>query len=196
MINLAVFASGSGSNAENLIRYFDGHPEIRVNLVLSNKSDALVLQRAERLNVPAVTFNKNDFYHSDNVLKILSDYQIDGVVLAGFLWLIPDNLLKTFPQRILNIHPALLPRYGGKGMYGRYVHEAVVANGEKETGITIHLVNAEYDKGKILFQARCPVLPDDTSETVAAKVHALEYQHFPIIVEQWGKRISSSTCNV
>lgn len=196
MINLAVFASGSGSNAENLIRYFDGHPEIRVNLVLSNKSDALVLQRAERLNVPAVTFNKNDFYHSDNVLKILSDYQIDGVVLAGFLWLIPDNLLKTFPQRILNIHPALLPRYGGKGMYGRYVHEAVVANGEKETGITIHLVNAEYDKGEILFQAHCPVLPDDTSETVAAKVHALEYQHFPIIVEQWGKRISSSTCNV
>jgi len=185
MINLAVFASGSGSNAENLVHYFDKHPKIRVSLILSNRLDALVLQRASRLNIPAATFNKDDFYRSDKVLKILSNYSIDHLVLAGFLWLIPDNLLDAFPQRIINIHPALLPGYGGKGMYGRHVHEAVVANGEKESGITIHLVNAEYDCGKILFQAKCPIFPDDTPEIVAAKVHELEYRHFPELVERW-----------
>jgi len=185
MINLAVFASGSGTNAENLVHYFNEHPEIRISLILCNRPDAFVLQRAKQLNIPAHTFNKNDFYHNENVLKALVDYKIDCLVLAGFLWLIPDNLLKAFPQRIINIHPALLPRYGGKGMYGRYVHEAVVANGEKETGITIHLVDAEYDNGEILFQAKCPVLPDDTPEMVAAKVHELEHRYFPIVVEQW-----------
>jgi len=185
MINLAVFASGSGSNAENLALYFDGHPEIRVSLMLSNRHDAFVLQRAQRLNIPALSFTKDDFYHSDKVLKILSERRIDRLVLAGFLWLVPDNLLKAFPQRIINIHPALLPRYGGKGMYGRHVHEAVVAGGEKETGITIHLVDAEYDRGEILFQANCPVLPDDTAESVAAKVHELEYRYFPEVIERW-----------
>jgi phosphoribosylglycinamide formyltransferase-1 len=185
MISIAVFASGSGSNAENLARYFDGHPEIKISLLLSNRSDAFVLQRAKQLSIPAVAFSKDDFYHSNKVLKTLSDYKIDRLVLAGFLWLIPDNLLKAFPQRIINIHPALLPRYGGKGMYGHHVHEAVVTNGEKETGITIHLVDAEYDHGKILFQAKCPVLPDDTSESIAAKVHELEYCYFPALVEQW-----------
>jgi len=185
MINLAVFASGSGSNAENLALYFKRHPKIRLSLLLSNRPDAFVLQRAKRLNIPALTFNKEDFYHSDKILEALSDYKIDRLVLAGFLWLIPDNLLKAFPQRIINIHPALLPHYGGKGMYGHHVHEAVVANGEKETGITIHLVDAEYDHGKILFQASCSVLPDDTPETVAAKVHELEYQYFPKAVEEW-----------
>ena len=185
MINLAVFASGSGSNAENLALYFDGHPEIRVSLMLSNRHDAFVLQRAQRLNIPVLSFTKDDFYHSDKVLKILSERRIDRLVLAGFLWLVPDNLLKAFPQRIINIHPALLPRYGGKGMYGRHVHEAVVAGGEKETGITIHLVDAEYDRGEILFQANCPVLPDDTAESVAAKVHELEYRYFPEVIERW-----------
>ena len=185
MINLAVFASGSGTNAENLVHYFNGHSEIRISLILCNRPDAFVLQRAKQLNIPALTFNKDDFYHNENVLKALADYKIDCLVLAGFLWLIPDNLLKAFPQRIINIHPALLPRYGGKGMYGRYVHEAVVANSEKETGITIHLVDAEYDNGEILFQAKCPVLPDDTPEMVAAKVHELEHCYFPIVVEQW-----------
>ncbi|MDR0296100.1 MAG: phosphoribosylglycinamide formyltransferase [Prevotellaceae bacterium] len=185
MINLAVFASGSGSNAENLVLYFDKHPKIRVSLILSNKLDAFVLQRAKQLNIPTVVFNKDDFYHSDNVLKALADYRIDRLVLAGFLWLIPDNLLKAFPQCIINIHPALLPRYGGRGMYGNHVHEAVIANDEKETGITIHLVDAEYDHGKILFQIKCPVLPNDTPKTVAAKVHVLEHQYFPIVVEQW-----------
>jgi len=185
MINLAVFASGSGTNAENLVRYFDRHPEIKVALILSNRPDAFVLQRAKQLNIPAFCFNKDDFQHNDKLLHLLADYRIDGLVLAGFLWLIPEQLLKAFPQRIINIHPALLPRHGGKGMYGRHVHEAVVAKGEKESGITIHLVDAEYDRGKILFQAHCPVLPDDTPEAVATKVHELEYRHFPIEVERW-----------
>jgi phosphoribosylglycinamide formyltransferase-1 len=132
MINLAVFASGSGSNAENLAHFFTEHPKIRLSLILSNRPDAFVLQRAKQLNIPACIFNKDDFYHSDKLLKVLSDYKIDRLVLAGFLWLIPDNLLKAFPRRIINIHPALLPNYGGKGMYGHHVHEAVVANGEKK----------------------------------------------------------------
>jgi phosphoribosylglycinamide formyltransferase-1 len=185
MINVAVFASGSGTNAENLIRYFNGHPEIKVCLVLSNRPDAFVLERAKKLHVPAISFSRDDFYHTDKVLQLLSDYQIVRLVLAGFLWLVPDNLLKAFPKHIVNIHPALLPRYGGKGMYGRHVHEAVVANGETTTGITIHQVDAEYDKGEILFQAQCPVVPDDTPETVAAKVHELEYRYFPECVERW-----------
>jgi phosphoribosylglycinamide formyltransferase-1 len=185
MINLAVFASGSGTNAENLGRYFNGHPEIKISLILSNRPDAPVLQRAQQLNIPAVTFTKEEFYHSEQVLKTLSDYRIDRLVLAGFLWLVPDNLLQAFPQRIINIHPALLPDYGGKGMYGRHIHEAVVANGEKETGITVHLVDAEYDRGRMLFQARCSIHPTDSPETVAAKVHELEYRYFPAWVEQW-----------
>lgn len=188
MVNLAVFASGSGTNAENLALYFDKHPKIRITLILSNRPDAFVLQRAKQLNIPALSFSKEDFYHSDKLLHLLSTYRIEGIVLAGFLWLIPDNLLKAFPLRIINIHPALLPRYGGKGMYGKHVHEAVVANGEKETGISIHLVDSEYDHGKILFQAQCPVLPDDTPETVAAKVHELESRHFPVEVERWAMK--------
>ena len=169
---LAILASGSGSNAENLIRYFAGHPDIQVVLVLSNRKDAFVLERAKNLNVPAVVFNKDEFYHSDKVL-------------AGFLWLVPASMINAFPERIVNIHPALLPKYGGKGMYGMHVHEAVVANKETETGITIHTVNAEYDRGDILFQSRCAVLPADTPEAVAAKVHELEYRYFPEIIEKW-----------
>ncbi len=187
MINLAILASGSGSNAENLIRYFNSHPKINISLILSNKPDAFVLQRAKQLHITAFTFDRNDFYHSDKVLNLLSEYRIDGLVLAGFLWLIPENLIRTFPKSIINIHPALLPRYGGKGMYGHHVHEAVVNNKETESGITIHLVDSEYDHGKILFQARCPVSPTDSPESVAAKVHDLEYRHFPKIVEEWFK---------
>ncbi len=180
---LAILASGSGSNAENLIRYFTGHPGIEIGLVLSNRKDAFVLERAQGLRVPAVVFGKEEFYHSDTVLSILREHKVTHVVLAGFLWLVPANLINAFPGRIVNIHPALLPKYGGKGMYGMHVHEAVVANKETETGITIHTVNAEYDRGDILFQSR--VLPADTPETVAAKVHELEYKYFPEIVEKW-----------
>jgi phosphoribosylglycinamide formyltransferase-1 len=184
MIRLAIFASGAGSNAENLIRYFKRHAHIRICLVLSNCTGAPVLQRAENSGVPACTFNKADFYHSDAVLQKLREYRIDHIILAGFLWLVPANLLAAFPRRIINIHPALLPKYGGKGMYGMQVHRAVIANAEKETGITIHRIDAEYDRGEILFQARCAISPHDTPETVAAKVHELEYRYFPEIIEK------------
>ncbi len=182
---LAILASGSGSNAENLIRYFAGHPDIQVVLVLSNRKDAFVLERAKNLNVPAVVFNKDEFYHSDKVLAVLREHKVTHIVLAGFLWLVPASMINAFPERIVNIHPALLPKYGGKGMYGMHVHEAVVANKETETGITIHTVNAEYDRGNMLFQSRCAVLPADTPEAVAAKVHELEYRYFPEIIEKW-----------
>jgi phosphoribosylglycinamide formyltransferase-1 len=184
MIHLAIFASGAGSNAENLIRYFKHHAHIRICLVLSNYADAPVLQRAEKSGVPTCTFNKTDFYHSDAVLQKLREYHIDHIILAGFLWLVPANLLAAFPRRIINIHPALLPKYGGKGMYGMQVHRAVIANAETDTGITIHRIAAEYDRGEILFQARCAVSPHDTPETVAAKVHELEYRYFPEIIEK------------
>ncbi len=185
MTNIAILASGSGSNAENLIRYFDGHPDIRIVLVLSNRPDAYVLERARRLGVPSGVFGKNEFYHSKQVLQQLKDSGVDRLVLAGFLWLIPDELINAYPKGIVNIHPALLPKYGGKGMYGMHVHEAVVNHGETESGITIHCVDAEYDHGQPLFQASCPVLPGDTPEQVAEKVHALEYEYFPAVVEQW-----------
>jgi phosphoribosylglycinamide formyltransferase-1 len=184
MKRLAIFASGAGSNAENLIRHFENHADIRIGLVLSNCPTAPVLQRAGKLGVDTCVFGKTDFYHSDAVLRKLQEYHIDYIVLAGFLWLVPGNLLAAFPHRIINIHPALLPKYGGKGMYGMHVHRAVIANADKETGITIHRIDAEYDRGEILFQARCAVLPHDTPESIAARVHELEYRYFPGIVEQ------------
>jgi phosphoribosylglycinamide formyltransferase-1 len=187
MTNIAIFASGSGSNAENLIRYFTNHPRVRINLVLSNSPTAFVLERAKKLHIPSSVFSKTDFYGSDTVLQQLQEYRIDRLVLAGFLWLIPRNILAAFPQRIINIHPALLPKYGGQGMYGMHVHRAVVADAETETGITIHGVDAEYDRGEVIFQARCAVQSGDTPETVAAKVHELEYKYFPEIVEKWTK---------
>ena len=184
MTRLAIFASGAGSNAENLIRHFENHAHIHIGLVLSNCPIALVLQRAKGFGVPTYVFNKTDFYHSDTVLQKLQERHIDYIVLAGFLWLVPENLLAAFPRRIINIHPALLPKYGGKGMYGMHVHRAVIANADKETGITIHRIDAEYDRGEILFQARCAVLSYDTPESIAEKVHELEYRYFPEIVEK------------
>ena len=184
MTQLAIFASGTGSNAENLIRHFENHAHTRIGLLLSNCPTAPVLQRAERLGVAIYVFNKADFYHTDTVLQKLREYRIDYIVLAGFLWLVPENLLAAFPQRIINIHPALLPKYGGKGMYGMHVHHAVIANADKETGITVHRIDAEYDRGEILFQARCAVSPHDTPESIAAKVHELEYRYFPEIIEK------------
>ncbi|MFH1159385.1 MAG: phosphoribosylglycinamide formyltransferase [bacterium] len=184
MHRIAIFASGSGTNAQRIIEYFREFPHSTVSLVLSNNPDAYVLTRAKNLKVPAVVFNRQDFYHSNYILDILSVQGIDFLVLAGFLWLIPDYLLRAYPSRILNIHPALLPKYGGKGMYGMRVHEAVLASGDKESGITIHFVNKHYDEGQIIFQAKCPVEPGDTPETLANRVHELEYRDYPEVIEK------------
>lgn len=184
MRNIIILASGSGSNAENIIQHFAGREGMRVSHVLTNRTDAYVLERAKRLGVSTKVFDRAAFYDNNEVLNFLRTCQPDLIVLAGFLWLVPAALVEAFPQRIINIHPALLPAYGGKGMYGAKVHEAVVANGEKETGITIHFVNARYDEGAVIFQARCPVCPGDSAEQVAQKVHALEYEHFPRVIEE------------
>ena len=180
--NAAILASGSGSNAENIIRHFQNSKEIEFPLIISNKANAYVHERAKNLGVVSYTFEKNDF-ENGKVLDLLKEYQIDFIVLAGFLLKISDNLLKAYPDKIINIHPALLPKFGGKGMYGSYVHEAVVAAKEKESGITIHYVNENYDEGKIIFQAKCEVFPEDTADDVAEKVHALEYKFFPTVIE-------------
>ena len=185
MINIAIFASGSGTNAENLINYFKEHVNIRIRLILTNNSQAGVIERAQVAKVPVHVFNRQEFYDTENVLEKLKEYAVDYIVLAGFLWLIPTSLIENFSQHILNIHPALLPKYGGKGMYGMNVHRAVIENNENQSGITIHEVDKEYDRGQIIFQATCDILPDDTPESLAAKIHELEYQHFPAIVENW-----------
>lgn len=181
MKKIAIFASGSGSNAENIANYFKGNENLNIECIYSNKPDAYVLERAKKLHIPTFVFSRDEFYNSESVLNSLKGYGVDVVVLAGFLWLIPQNIIDNFP--VINIHPALLPKYGGKGMYGQKVHEAVVANGEKESGITIHYVNSKYDEGQVIFQAKCPVLPSDTSDEVASKVHELEYSYFPKVIE-------------
>lgn len=183
MKNIAVFASGSGTNAENIIKHFSTNENAKVSLVLSNKRHAMVLKRAEALNVDTCFFESGDFYSSGRVLDKLESYNIDFIVLAGFLWLVPENILDRYPGRIVNIHPALLPLYGGKGMYGDAVHKAVITEGAQESGITIHYVNRHYDKGDIIFQARCRVEPGDTPETLASRIHALEYLHYPRVIE-------------
>lgn len=182
--NIVIFASGSGSNAQRLLEYFEHHPDIRVAALFSNNPNAYALKRAETYHVPALLFSRDDFYKSDQVLEQIQQFKPDLIVLAGFLWLVPHNLLQAFPNRIINIHPALLPQYGGKGMHGQHVHTAVVQAGEKESGITIHYINEEYDKGAFIRQERCPVLPDDTPEALAARVLQLEHQHLPQVVEQ------------
>jgi phosphoribosylglycinamide formyltransferase-1 len=183
MLNIAIFASGSGTNAENIIKYFSTKNMARVTLVLSNKSEAFVLKRAATHNVKSIFFEYNDFYVTEQVLQHLLKNNIDFIVLAGFLWLVPENILSKYKNRIINIHPALLPRYGGKGMFGEKVHEAVIRNKDPESGITIHYVNQYYDEGNIIFQARCKVDSSDTPETLAEKVHALEYEYFPKVIE-------------
>ncbi len=185
---LAVFASGSGTNAQNLIEHFNKTFDKEVVLVLSNNSEAYVLERAARLGVPSRVFTREDL-KTGRVLRILQENAVDFVVLAGFLWLIPAEITAAYRNRIVNIHPALLPKYGGKGMYGLHVHAAVLENGEKESGITIHYVNEKYDSGDIIFQARCPVMPDDTPERLQERVHRLEYEHFPKVVEMLLDRI-------
>lgn len=182
--NIVILASGSGTNTENIIRYFQSSDVARVVLVVSNKADAYVLERARRLQVPSLVIPRDKFLESGYVCSVLQEYHADLVVLAGFLLRIPDDMLAAYPQRIVNIHPSLLPKYGGKGMYGDKVHQAVVAAGEKESGITIHYIDGHFDEGVTIFQAKCPVLPDDTPEEVAHKVHALEYEHYPKVIER------------
>jgi len=181
MKKIAILASGSGSNAENIIRFFMNHPAIRVDSVWSNKKEAFVLERAENLSLEAHYFNKNEFSETDQMLTEFKKREIDLIVLAGFLLLLPAKFVHEF--KVVNIHPALLPSYGGKGMYGSHVHEAVIANKETESGITIHLVDEVYDHGKILFQAKCPIDALDTPGSLAAKIHLLEMEHFPRTIE-------------
>ena len=184
---LALFASGSGSNAENIVTYFAGNQNFTFPLIISNKADAFVHQRAKILNIPSLTFSREAFSDGKTILDLLQKEEIDYIILAGFLLKIPQAIIEAFPDRIINIHPALLPKFGGKGMYGDRVHRAVVEAGETESGITIHYVNEHYDEGSIIFQAKCPVLATDSPIDVANKVHALEYEHFPKVIEQiWG----------
>ena len=182
MKRIVIFASGSGTNAENLIKFFHNRDNASVIQVLTNNPHAKVLERCKKLNVSALSFNKPAFYYSDHVLNLLKSVKPDLIVLAGFLWKFPKNIIEEFPDKIINIHPALLPKYGGKGMYGMYVHQAVVENKEKESGITIHYVNENYDEGAVIFQAKCFIDALDNADDVANKIHNLEMKHFPIVV--------------
>ena len=184
MKNIAILASGSGSNAENIAKYFEGSDYARVSFIIANNPEAYVLERAKKLGIEAATVTKQQFMEADSIVAMLQEREIDFVVLAGFLLLVPQKLIQAYPGRIVNIHPALLPKHGGKGMYGDRVHKAVVESGDTESGITIHLIDEQYDKGTTFFQAKCPVLPTDTPDDVAAKVHALEYEHFPHVIEE------------
>ena len=183
MKRLVIFASGSGTNAENIANYFKKSADTEVVLVLSNNPTAGVLQRAKQLNLNAITFNKKAFTESNVIANILKDIDPNLIILAGFLWKIPSELISLFPNRIINIHPALLPNYGGKGMYGQHVHEAVIANSERESGITIHYVNEHYDEGTIIFQASCQLNSTDTVDSLKMKIHELEMKHFPEVIE-------------
>jgi phosphoribosylglycinamide formyltransferase-1 len=183
LVKIALFASGSGSNVQKIMDYFDKSSEIKVALLLSNNKNAYALERAQKMGVPTLVFDRKSFFESDEVIGELKSKDISWVILAGFLWMVPSNLIKAFPNQIINIHPALLPSYGGKGMYGMHVHTAVHKAGEKESGISIHLVNEKYDEGEIIFQATCPLDPQDTPEIIAKKVLVLEHKHFPEVIE-------------
>lgn len=184
MRNIAIFASGSGTNAQKLMEYFSTNKTANVKIVLSNKADAYVIERAKKFSVPTLVFDREDLYNSGKVIRVLHENDIHFIVLAGFLWLIPGEILNHYPGRIVNIHPALLPDYGGKGMYGNRVHKAVLDNNEKESGISIHYVNERYDEGDIIFQAKCEVKPDDTPESLAERIHKLEHKYYPQVVEK------------
>lgn len=184
MKKIALFASGSGTNVENIIHFFELKPDIEISCIFCNRPDAGVLNRAKRLNIKSIIFNRTQFYDTGEVMDHLINLNPDLIVLAGFLWILPSQMTNAFRNRIINIHPALLPKYGGKGMYGKKVHQAVINSGDTESGITIHHVNENYDEGNIIFQAHCPVDKNDTSESLAAKIHDLEYKHFPLIIEQ------------
>ena len=183
MKRIVIFASGSGTNAENLITFFRNSHIATVIQVLTNNPRAKVIDKCNALNISCLSFNKTAFYHTNHILDILKTNKPDLIVLAGFLWKFPEQILNHFENKVINIHPALLPKYGGKGMYGKHVHEAVIANKESETGITIHYVNENYDEGAIIFQAKCKVDVDNTADDVASKIHKLEMEHFPKVVE-------------
>ncbi len=181
---IAIFASGAGSNAEKIIDYLQGSAFIKVGLIVCNKPEAGVLTIAAKHNIPTLLIDKDLFFKQDAYVNTLKNYSIDFIVLAGFLWKIPMTLIKAYPNKIINIHPALLPKHGGKGMYGHFVHQAVLANGDTESGITIHYVTEHFDEGKTIFQAKCQVSATDTPDTLAAKIHQLEHQYYPKIVEK------------
>jgi len=184
LINIAIFASGTGSNAQKIIDHFRNSSQAKIALIISNKKKAGVLQIAEKENIPSLIVERDKFYSDASYLNELAEQKIDFIVLAGFLWRIPSALLHAYPNRIVNIHPALLPKYGGQGMYGHYVHESVLAGGEKESGITIHYVDDHYDHGDVILQVRCPVMKDDTAESLANRIHALEHANYPVVVEE------------
>ena len=184
MKRIIIFASGSGSNAQRITEFFQDRKDAEVVQILSNKNTAKVLERANNLKISAFSFNRSAFYDTDQVLNLVKATQPDLIVLAGFLWLFPQNIIEAYPGKIINIHPALLPAYGGKGMYGANVHKAVVAAGEKESGITIHEVTAEYDKGAVIFQATTQLEPEETAASLAVKIHELEYGHFPRVIAE------------
>jgi phosphoribosylglycinamide formyltransferase 1 len=188
---IAIFASGKGSNAEEIIKYFRQHPSISVDVIVSNNPQALVLERAKRYDIPTLVLTRKEF--NDTVAFRLIAMEITHVVLAGFLWLIPASLLDKFPNRIINIHPALLPKFGGKGMYGMKIHESVRSSNEQESGITIHIVDEKYDEGRILYQHKCEIALADTPQQIAEKVHQLEYTWYPKIIEKWILESSDST---
>lgn len=184
MKRIVLFASGSGTNVENIIQYFSENKQVEIVAVLTNRKDAKVLDRCARLKISALYFNRRAFMETDLISDFLNNLNLDLIVLAGFLWRIPKRLIDYFPDRIINIHPALLPKYGGKGMYGMRVHEAVKENSEPETGITIHYVNEHYDEGAIIMQVKTFVDAADTPEIIAQKVHELEYEHYPRVIEE------------
>lgn len=188
---IAIFASGSGSNAQKIMEHFKRNSEAEVVLILTNNPQAYVLQRADNFEIPSHIFTREEFYQTDNIIKLLKNLQVDLIVLAGFLWLVPENLLKAFPNKIINLHPALLPKYGGKGMYGDHVHKAVLAAREEESGITIHFVNEKFDEGEILHQSRFKIEPGDTLEVIKFKGQQLEHQHFPRVIESLLKKMKS-----
>lgn len=190
---LAIFASGSGSNAEAIIDFFDHNDDVEVNHIYSNKARAFVLERAKKFAIPWTTFDRNEFYNSEVILDSLINAKIDLIVLAGFMWLVPQYLIDHFPNRIINIHPALLPKYGGKGMYGHHVHDAVIANHEEKSGISIHYVSSKYDEGNIIFQAECLVEANDNPDDLAHKIHQLEHYHYPRIINKLSVDLKNQT---
>ena len=183
MKRIAIFASGNGTNAENIIRYFKQNTGITVEIVLSNHVNAKVLERSQKLDTPSTSFSRNEFYKSSEVVDLLKAKSIDLVVLAGFMWLVPEHMITAFPNKIINIHPALLPKYGGKGMYGAHVHKAVSQALETSTGITIHFVNNKYDDGDIIFQESVNILAGENPDSIAEKIHILEHRNFPKVIE-------------
>lgn len=184
MKNIAIFVSGSGTNCENIIRHFSGHQQVNIALVLSNRADAYALVRAQRLGVPTAVVSKSEFNDEKKMNSLLDSYHIDFIVLAGFLLMVPSFLIRRYDRRMLNIHPALLPKHGGKGMYGHHVHEAVKAAGDTETGMTVHWVSDVCDGGEIIAQFSTPLSPDDTPDDIAHKEHLLEMEHFPKVIEK------------